>query len=846
MTERAPSSRGAHADSLIERLGVLAESRVVRTGLVVLIILSVLPYTEIEEAFRWVFLAAFGIELALRIPLLMQRRRKKRAGAGELAFLFIDIAAFLSFLPLEEWFHQHFSWLVFMRLARLAVLLRFAKELAADLYSILTRREQLQQFGLVTVAVAALAFVSAVVLSQLAIPHDYDGTSRVGEDFWERMWWSFRQLESADNLVANLHVHPVVGVLSLVLTVIGVFIISFIIGIGTNVVEQVVRAERRRLVGYRGHTVVIGPVAESEILVREFVAIYSKNRRDFRDQLRKLWRWLISGAEAPRAWRLPRMALLGPDAEPPGFLLEPGMRWVLYRQGLGGDGVALARIGGAHAKRAILLGDRSAGQDADAITVSTLAALREINPHAHVFLELFSSRNASTLDALGEGTRTFHLDVSWFLGLFILHHLAIPGVERLYRLLLTAEGSELYSHVYLSESELEGLAQLADEDGFVSSHLLAGLAERHGVILVGVFLGEGVPEPGEHDLVPIEGLVPWLNPHADPYDPRVSAHEGSGGRVPADRIRGLIGVGDTYQPLRNYARALTQHRGDGEEAPAALEVTVEDPRPAPRHVLVVGQAEPIASLTERLAQLVERSRVTVAVDSEPRHVHLLMTALSQAGITLEPEGTGHRAGLVRDGRIEVISHPHDAMEAALAVLRADAPVEAVVFLAEGDAPDPDARTALRLMRLAEHLLSNERRVPQVLAELTSLPKGERVRREVEAAFRRAGREAPHITLVSTEQVRNYFMVHSAFVPGINEVYAQILGGHGQDLVRLPLAGKGSVQMRSVRHHLAQRQMVALGLELEDGEVVLNPAPDTTFRNARAVFAIGEPADGADG
>lgn len=830
--------RAARRNGVIDRLGVLVESRPVRTCLVVLIILSVLPYASLEEMLRPLFLAAFGAELLIRVPLLIRRRRRGEVSFGELAFLLIDFAAFLSFLPLEEIFHRHFDWLVFMRLSRLVVLLRFAKELASDLYSILTRREQLQQFGLVTVAVAALAFVSAVVLSQLDIGHDYDGTPNPNEGFWDRLWWSFRQLESADNLVANLHVHPVVGVLSLGLTITGVFIVAFVIGIGANVVEQVVRAERRRRVGYTGHTIVIGPIHESEVLVREFVRIYTKNRRDLRDQLSKIWLWLAAGAAAPRAWRLPRMALLGPDDEPPPVLYEPGMRWVVYRQGDGTDAQALERIGASAAKRAILLANPAAGRDADAITVASLAALREVNPHAHVYVELLSSWNYSTLIALGEGNRVFPLDVPWFLGLFMLHHLVVPGVERLYQLLLTAEGSEMYSHVYLQESELRELRELADEDGQISVSLLSEVAEAHDVILVGLFIGDVQPRIGVHDLIPTDGLVPWVNPSAPPAEGRVKQLRASAGKVSADQLRGVIAVGDNYAPVRAYARTLTQHPHQSPVEPPSI--AFGTPRPPPRSILVVGYGDAVASITQRLAGLTDDAFVVVAFDGEPSHVQRLSAVLERAGVHLERTRAGcWAATLERGGKLEVRSDEHgDAMETALAALKTRA-FEAVVLLAEADAVDPDARTMLRMMRLAERLLSREESVPHVLAELASVAKGERARAQLQLAFERAGREVPRVTLVSTEQIRNYFMVHSAFVPGINEVYSQLLGERGQDLVRLPLREDRPVRMTDVRRALAARGMIALGFEREDGEVVLNPPAREPYADVRAVFAIGD-------
>lgn len=182
--------RDGAAQGLLERLGMMIESRAARAGFVVLIILSLLPYRDLEQLLRPLSLLAFGAELCVRVPLLARRNRTRRAGAGDVAFLLVDILAFVSFLPLEPWLRWGVSWLALMRLSRLLVLLRFARDLAADLYSILTRREQLQQFGLVTVAVAALAFVSAVLLRQLAplgAEHDYDGLPGPPEGFRDRM-----------------------------------------------------------------------------------------------------------------------------------------------------------------------------------------------------------------------------------------------------------------------------------------------------------------------------------------------------------------------------------------------------------------------------------------------------------------------------------------------------------------------------------------------------------------------------------------------------------------------------------------------------------------------------------
>jgi hypothetical protein len=833
---------------LLDRLGVIVESRAVRTALVVLIILSVLPEPALEERLRWLYLTAFGLELVVRVPLVLRRVRRGTAEPGEGAFLVVDAIAFLSFLPLEEWFHRRFEGLIFLRLSRLLVLLRFSRSLVRDLFRILTRREQLQQFALVSLAVTGLAFVSAVVLSQLEIGHDYDTLPTGSEDFRDRLWWSFRQLESSDNLVAHLHVHPLVGVLSLTLTVIGVFIISFVIGIGTNVVEQLVVSERRRPVSYSGHTLVVGPVTESETLVREFVRIYRKNRRLRTDQLRQLWRWIRGRSATPRTWRLPRMALLGPTSTPPGVLYEPGMRWVVYRQGDGASLEALERIGARRAKRAILLGERRAGDDADAITVATLSALRELNPYAHVYVELLSPRNRTVLSALGDAGRTHPLDVPWLLGLFLLQHLVVPGVEEVYDELLTAEGSELYSHLFLDPEERAALRHKLGET--VPVRVLAEFAAQRGVTLVGLFLGEEGATRHVHDLIEHGGLVSWLAPEGE-TPPGPAALGGAPGVVPVARLQGLIALAANYRPMRDMAKSLAHPEAavpevpSGAAAPPAEEAAVLDglgPRgEAPAQVLVIGYGDALPSLSQRLAVMRPGVRLRIAHDGDVRSWERLRRPLEAEGIRIDDgvdASTRTRVGVLpREGRLEVhFAVRGDAMDRALDLLR-EGDTEAVVFLAEPDAADPDARTALRLLRLVDDLLAHpDRAVPAILVELMEMPKGERVRRQAEGAFLRAGRRPPRITLVGTDLVRNYFMVHSAFVPGIHSVYSDLLSARGADLHRLPLDVEAA-ETGAMRRALARRGLVLMAVESHDGRVTVHPSEGRVF-HPRAVFVLG--------
>ncbi|AKT39617.1 NAD-binding protein [Chondromyces crocatus] len=851
---------------LLDQLARGLDSRPAKILLAASIVVSVLPIRGLEDLLRPFFLIVFGAELGLRFAIL--RGRTSESPRLERMLLVLDLLAFLSFLPLERVLHAHaVVALPVLRLSRLLLLVRFTRDLALDLYSIVTRREQLHQFGLVTAAVWALAFGSAVVLDHLGVAHDFDGREVFGEaTFLDKLWWSFRQIESADNLIEHLHVHPVVALLSLGLTIIGVFVISFIIGIGANIVDQVVRAERRRPVGYAGHALVVGAVHEAELLVREFVGLYERNRVLRKLRLMEIWQWLALGGPPPRRHALPRLVLLGPREEPPGFLVEPAMRWVVYRQGDGAEPDALARVGASEAKRVLLLARSDAGPDADAVTAMALASLRATNRGAQVFVEVRESQNRELLRRTG-GAGTFPLDMPRILGLFLCQHLVTPGVEALYADLMTSDGSEFYTHLFVDEGDAAALAALADEDGGISFVRMAREAyQTRGVVLTGVFLGETAPHKEPLGLPQVDGLVQWLNPLRDPPEGSVAARLGArAGRVPARRLRGLIGVSATYAPLRRYGRDLVMGRGI---ARADREASSDHPRSLPAwasglelvkgalsRVLVVGYSTTLPALLHELARFVPGVEVVLVLGERGDERMPLGERLGSLGLGLDPTkpppgAAGVTAALEHGGRATVYTHHgHDLTSFAVKAMGAEGAPGAAVFLREPDAVDGDARMALRLLRFVRALESRELQAGErlhLVAEFDSVAKGEHIRRLVDAE--RCGFDAEdglRLTLISTERIKNYFMVHSAFVPGVTTLYDEILGEEGQEIVRVEPTccsdPEEMVHFDSLRDALALRRLIPVAVELEDREVVLNPGKQEAFAmgQIRAVYALAE-------
>jgi hypothetical protein len=111
--------------------------------------------------------------------------------------------------------------------------------------------------------VGLLSFVGALALDQLDIASganiDYDDDGEVTErdhKFHVHLWWAFRQIQDPGNMLGAPEAAGAV-VVSMVLTVFGLFLVSFLIGLGTDVVRELMTVSRLRAPGLRGHTVIV-------------------------------------------------------------------------------------------------------------------------------------------------------------------------------------------------------------------------------------------------------------------------------------------------------------------------------------------------------------------------------------------------------------------------------------------------------------------------------------------------------------------------------------------------------------------------------------------------------------
>ncbi len=836
-----------------------------RLVLSLLIIASVLPEAAQRALFPdlavdhldTIFLAIFGLELLARFAVFVRKWRQRRADAGETLLLVLDLVAVLSFLPLSGMIEAQYLRLV--RLARMLLLLAYWGRMARDLLAVLSGPERRYQVIGVLFLGLVLSLGSAVLVKQLAPEYDFDGDSDVdAEDhgFFRILWWSFHQVQDTGYLVNELD-KPVIVLVSLVLTFSGLLLFSLVIGIGTGAIEEVLLRSREQPLALQGHTVVLGLTPHSVFLLEGLAKIYRKNLRPF------------------------RAAVLGPSPEVPAYLHSPLLRAFQYRSGDPVRGADLDRVNIRQARRVLILG--SDPRHPDGGVISAILAVRERNARVDLYPDVEHERNFRAVSAAG-GPRTHLVGSGSFLGRYIVHNVVYPGAYRVYRQLLTTSGSEIYTYLFSAEEHRQLLqgwrasGTAAAEQSFDPAALYRAAYRRFGVTVIGFFTGEA----GQDELES-ENLEVLLNPvrtwRTAGGGPRAGVFDDRG-RVRWDAVRGLAGISLRWAELRRLGAALV-------ESPATTMSSATLPAVAGREpgggALGGGRLElrPAGSRIERVLISGASPRVPrVIVELTGFYPDLEVTVLVRETGRLRAIGRDIQAALVDAGtRPEITERGDDRMklrstaggDLRVLVLEADwtdherlrltaavdlETADAIMLLpGAGGAEELDGAVALDCLHLANLARGGDlkpRRGLHVLGMVRDAVKGDLLESRLETI---AGPGSSiRFTVISSERARHHFIMQNVFVRGLNPVYLQLLNADGQHLSRLiPKGGDGLPPAGEFDpaelgdHLLADRGLVFLGLELEDGSggstIELDPRkmpPGTTmpWKSVRAVYALG--------
>lgn len=866
-----PSSSGAAKERdlrWVQDIERFLERTSVRLVLSVAIIASLLPFSWVQGVDA-LFLALFASEFVLRLIVVWGRQAepdleggsiverpaapnpRRRSRAGSIALLVFDLVALASFIPLPVG-PAGARWLRLFRLTRMLLLVSYWAPLVFDLWSILSRRERSRQIIVMGLVVGGLSFAGAVVMFHVSeggpMPVDITGDEKITEadhDFFNLLWWAFRQVQDPGNMLAAPKAIPLV-IISLGLTLFGLFLVSFLIGLGTDVVHELLTLSRLRPAGLRGHTVIVGVTPPTPRLLAELMRYYRKllptdarllSPRWFRD----LWRRGLFG---------PRYLVVGRSEETPEFLRRPELSRIVYRERTAQDDGLLVRADLVHAKRIVLLADREA-EAPDADTVQTLLNLvervraqvergpkRPQDRQRVVIAEILDDSNiAAARAAVAPGRDTYRAFVvpsERLVALFIAGVVRRPGLGDLLEELLTSRGHELYTCFF----QTRGLGFTMGEPPDLGAKPVAAMDR---------LLRGGLRRAGS-TVVPVGLLVHSDGPHED-FEVVVNPRPDDAAESGDARCVGFVAIADNFGSICSFANSQPKTPQVDDAAPPPLPeppALQRTPQTSIGRVLVCGFRRGSIYMLEELLREQPSGEVLVLVEDEAaeqraRNAIEEHSELVERGLTSAHHGVFRRqpdnsylfdcagSSVVEDARVRLAVG--DWMASRNLV---DLPLnfghvgdlDAMVFVA-GANDAADARTTTALLKLEDLLAAHgaEFGRPRVVAEVFNA----RLAARLEEHFKTLGKH--HVRIYSIPQLRAFFLFQSVVVPGFDSVYSELLGSWGQSFVRLRpthRGGSGPVRFAELALALRKRGKLLVAVRLRSGdeapELCVAPGP----------------------
>lgn len=832
----------------------------VRLLLSAAIIASLLPVPFVE-GLSPVFLLVFLVEFGLRVLAFVTVRRREDAVLDDLdgsvtpvaarnrraaiALLVLDGIALASFVPIPV--AHDARWLRVLRLTRMLALFGYWGSVWRDIWVVLARRERFRQLVLMAVVVGGLSFAGAVVLHHAAeVPFDADedgAVTREDQGFFVLLWWAFRQVQDPGNMLESPMVASAVAV-SLVLTVAGLFLVSFLIGLGTDVVRELVELARTHPPDLRGHTVIVNITPSTRRLLHELRRYY---RKLFPTDARMFSRQWFADLRR-RGVARQDYVVIGGDVDPPDFLRTPDLTEVVYRQRPPDEEDLLVRADLVTAKRILLLADaRSCDPDAETIHL-LLSLVERVRAHERsrrdgrsrrtrvVIAEILDESNLGAAQAAvataGTSFRSFVVPTEKLLGLFFAGVVRRPGIGGLLEELLTSEGHEIYTCFF----DTPGL-------GF-QVRKPAGIEGASGPLFASLFeLGQR----GGSDYAPVVPLGVLFDApgHPAPRDFRIALNTPADDVLVTADVRGVIALADTFASVRAWAsawNAVPDVRGTPTPATAG-DVVLPDLQRTRRakttRVLVCGFRPGTIYMLEELFRSDPTGEVLVLVHDDAtmriaketfeNHTQLVERGLlggRHGTFTRDPDG----AYLVslpesRDVRSTMRLEVADWMASrTLVSLPAGfghvGALDAVVFVAgDGDASDP--RTTTALLQL-EQLCLTRPTPPTIVAEVFD----DKLAARLGARARKLGHD--HLRVYSIQELRAFFLFQAVVVPGFDLVYEELLGAWGQSLVHKHIGAprRGPCTFVALSRELRSQGELLLAVELadHDGRVRMVVAP----------------------
>ncbi len=314
------------------------------------------------DTLLWVLILYFVVELVIRVAVLRSMRfESTQDKISEWIFWWLDLVATILMIPFFAIIPHGGA----LRMFRLIRLLRPWLMIARNLRIVMREGQYMQEINLVVLITAVLS-IGGGILAQVTLgTFDYSQEHGLDADdntILAPIWFMFRLLTDPGNAV-HFPDSAALGLITIVSVIIGVFLFSFFIGIGSSIVSGLMERLRNERLMMSNHTVIIG---------------WSHITSHILSQLRQL---------SEHHFTRLKIALLLPQEQVPDALANEN--WINHRYGHISSEEDLQRVSAATAREALLmLPDNQ--READSLAAATFGylALRRINPEMDVTIAM--------------------------------------------------------------------------------------------------------------------------------------------------------------------------------------------------------------------------------------------------------------------------------------------------------------------------------------------------------------------------------------------------------------------------------------------------------------------------
>ena len=306
----------------------------------------------------WLMFMFFTVEVIVRFFLLrglqMQSPREKKIEWG---FWLLDVFATIAMIPGLP-LNELGSILRSFRLIRLfrpwAVILRNLREVVRE-------GQYWQEINLIILLLIVMSIIGAAYGHYFFGSFDYTGDNVVDEhdrSLFAQIWFSFRTFTDAGNSITYPE-NSAEAIYSALAVILGVFVFSFFIGIGSSIVSGLMSKLRNERLNINSHLVMIGWNSVAPFILTKLEQI------------------------SLRTFAKIKLVLLNDATTPPEDAL--GHPWVMYRSGKANHSRDLQRVNIGLAKQAILnMPDQASQSEQLAFGQASLINVRKHNPEIYL------------------------------------------------------------------------------------------------------------------------------------------------------------------------------------------------------------------------------------------------------------------------------------------------------------------------------------------------------------------------------------------------------------------------------------------------------------------------------